>query len=35
MADWTTDGLDKIASADELQVAALRADGALGNPRTI
>jgi hypothetical protein len=32
---WTSDELDKIAAADELQVASIRRDGRLRNPVTI
>jgi hypothetical protein len=32
---WTTDELDRIEAADELQIASLRSDGTLGSPRTI
>ena len=35
MTAWTTDELDRIDSADELEVASLRADGTLRNPTTI
>jgi hypothetical protein len=35
MTGWTTEELSKIESADELEVASLRADGTLGSPRTI
>jgi hypothetical protein len=35
MTAWTTDGLTRIASADELQIAPRRRDGTLRNPRTI
>jgi hypothetical protein len=35
MATWTTDELDAIGGADELRLAALRADGTLRNPVTI
>jgi hypothetical protein len=35
MAAWTRDQLDRIASADELNVASLRRDGMLGDSRTI
>jgi hypothetical protein len=31
MADWTTEELDKVGAADELEIAPLRADG---TPRT-
>ena len=35
MTTWTSDELDKIGGAEELQIAALRPDGALRNPVTI
>jgi hypothetical protein len=35
MTAWTTDELDKMDAADELEIASLRADGALRNPTTI
>jgi hypothetical protein len=35
MTAWTPDELDKIDAADELEIASLRPDGALGSPRTI
>jgi len=35
MTAWTSDELDKIAGADELQIASLRSDGTLRNPVTI
>ena len=35
MTAWTRDELNKIAAADELQIAALRADGTRRNPVTI
>jgi hypothetical protein len=35
MSDWTSDELDKIAAADELQLACLRRDGTLREPVTI
>ena len=35
MTAWTTDELTKIGAADELEIASLRSDGALGSPRTI
>ena len=35
MTAWTTEELDRIDSADELEVASLRADGTLRNPTTI
>jgi len=35
MTAWTTDELDKIDAADELEIASLRADGTLRNPTTI
>ncbi len=35
MSTWTSDGLDKIGTADELEIAPLRSDGTLRNPVTI
>ena len=35
MATWTKDELDKIAAAEELELASLRRDGTLGNAVTI
>lgn len=35
MTTWTPDELDRIGSADELRIAARRADGSLRMPRTI
>ena len=35
MTAWTNDELDKIAAAEELQIASVRRDGALRNPVTI
>ena len=35
MIPWTNDELNKIGSADELQIAAMRADGTLRKPVTI
>jgi hypothetical protein len=35
MTTWTSDELDKIGSAEELQIAALRGDGTLRKPVTI
>ncbi len=35
MAAWTSDELNKIGMAEELQIAALRADGTLRKPVTI
>lgn len=35
MATWTTDELDAIGNADELQIAARRKDGTLRTPRII
>jgi hypothetical protein len=35
MTAWTTDELDRIDAADELEIASLRADGTLRNPVTI
>jgi hypothetical protein len=34
-AGWTSDELAKIGTAQELQIASLRRDGTLRNPRTI
>jgi hypothetical protein len=35
MTTWTSDELDKIGKAEELQIASLRGDGTLRNPVTI
>ena len=35
MTAWTTDELDNIAAADELEIASLRSDAMLRNPTTI
>jgi hypothetical protein len=35
MTAWTTDELDEIEAADELELASLRPDGTLRNPTTI
>ncbi len=35
MATWTTNELDKIGAAEELQLASVRKDGTLRNPVTI
>jgi hypothetical protein len=35
MAAWTSDELDKIAAADELELASAKRDGTLGRPVTI
>ncbi len=35
MATWTSDELDKIGTAEELQIASLRRNGTLRNPVTI
>jgi hypothetical protein len=35
MAGWTNDELDKIAAADELELASTRSDGSLRKPVTI
>jgi hypothetical protein len=35
MTMWTSDELDRIGSAEELQIASLRRDGTLRNPVTI
>ena len=35
MNKWTSDELNKIAAAEELQIASLRRDGTLRNPVTI
>jgi hypothetical protein len=35
MTDWTTDELDRVGGAEELQVAPVRADGTLSTSRPI
>jgi hypothetical protein len=35
MTSWTSDELDKIASAEEVKIASLRRDGTLSKPVTI
>src|SRR3989449_9614190 len=35
MSAWTSDELDRIAGAEELQLASVRRDGTLRNPVTI
>jgi len=35
MTAWTSDELDKIAAAEELQIASVRRDGTLRKPVTI
>lgn len=35
MAAWTSDELDRIGAADELEIASLRSDGTLRKARTI
>jgi hypothetical protein len=35
MTAWTSDELDKIAAAEELQIASVRRNGTLRNPMTI
>ena len=35
MTGWTSDELARIGTAEELQIASLRRDGTLRNPRTI
>ena len=35
MTAWTSDELNKIGNAEELQIASLRRDGTLRNPVTI
>jgi hypothetical protein len=35
MTAWTTDELDRIEAADEMEIASLRPDGTLRNPTTI
>jgi hypothetical protein len=35
MSNWTSDELERIAAADELEIASVRGDGTLRNPVTI
>jgi len=35
MTQWTSDQLDKVGSAEELQIASVRRDGKVGKPVTI
>ena len=35
MTAWTSDELERIDGADELEISSLRPDGTLGSPRTI
>jgi hypothetical protein len=35
MSNWTSNELERIAAADELEIASLRSDGTLRNPVTI
>jgi hypothetical protein len=35
MSHWTSDQLDKVGKAEELQISSVRGDGALGKPVTI
>jgi len=35
MTQWTSDQLDKVGSAEELQIASLRRDGTLRKPVTV
>ena len=35
MTGWTSDELERIEAADELEISSVRADGTLGSPRTI
>jgi hypothetical protein len=35
MTGWTADELERIETADELEIASLRSDGTLGSRRTI
>src|SRR5207248_8196219 len=35
MTGWRADELERIESADELEIASLRSNGTLGSPRTI
>ena len=35
MTAWTSEELERIGDADELEIRSFRSDGALGSPRTI
>ena len=35
MTAWTSEELERIAAADELEISSVRANGTLGTPRTI
>ena len=35
MSHWTSDQLDKVGKAEELQISSVRGDGTLGKPVTI
>src|SRR5438309_11149321 len=35
MTGWTTEELERIEAADELEIRSLRSDGTIGSPRTI
>jgi hypothetical protein len=35
MTQWTSDQLDKIGKAEEVQIASVRGDGTLGKPVTV
>ena len=35
MTTWTSNELNKVGTAEELEIASLRSDGTLRNPRTI
>src|ERR1700694_4455316 len=35
MTKWTSDQLDKVGKAEELQIASIRRDGTLGKPVTV
>ena len=35
MAQWTSDQLDKVGRAEEVQIASVRGDGALSKPVTV
>ena len=35
MTQWTSDQLDKVGKAEEVQIASLRRDGTLGKPVTV
>jgi hypothetical protein len=35
MTQWTTDQLDRVASAEEVQIASVRRDGVLSKPVTV